>query len=108
MKTPLPFAALLLLPTLIFAAETGPRHTETAGGFSFCPPKDWVIKDVPGMKYKIAFGPAAGGFAANINVVDESFSGSLADYVKANFQPLTKMFKGQKNLGQADFKTDSV
>ncbi|HXT42225.1 MAG TPA: hypothetical protein VN887_19615 [Candidatus Angelobacter sp.] len=107
MKTISFFAALFILSVPVFAAGTGERHVEPVGGFSYCPPKDWAVKEVPGMKYKIAFGPAAGGFASNINVVDESFSGPLSDYVKANVQVLTKMFKGLKNLGQTDFKTDS-
>lgn len=99
--------ALLILSASGFAADTGDRHVEKAGGFSFCPPKSWDMKEIPGVKYKIAFGPASDGFAPNINVVDESFARSLSDYVKGNQETLTKMFKGFKNLGQSEFKTDS-
>ena len=65
------------------------------------------MKEVPGLKYQIAFWPASGGFTPNINVVDEVFSGELKDYVNGNIQALTKQFKEFKNLGQFDFKTDS-
>lgn len=107
MKTISFFAAVFILSVPVFAAGTGERHVESAGGFSYCPPKDWAVKEVPGMKFKAALGPAAGGFASNIVIVDESFSGPLSDYVKATVQALTKTFKGLKNLGQTDFKTDS-
>jgi hypothetical protein len=89
------------------AAETGKRYLEAAGGYSFCPPKDWVMKEMPGLKYKLAIGEASGGFAPNINVVDEAFDGSVADYVKASLETVSKVFKGFKKLGQSNFKTDS-
>jgi len=107
MKKFLTLSSGFVLFVSLFAADTDKRHTEPAGGFSFCPPKDWVIREVAGMKYKFAFGPLADGFAPNINVVDESFTGSLQAYVKANLETLPKVFKGFKKLGQSDFKTDS-
>jgi len=106
MKKPTFVAALFILTASVFSADTGDRHVEKAGGFSFCPPKSWDMKEIPGLKYRIAFGPASDGFAPNINVVDESFSGSLSDYVKGNREALERMFKGFKNLGESEFKTD--
>src|SRR5437667_12582996 len=106
MRPLLALASLIIAGTL-GAAQTGDRHTESAGGFSYCPPKGWTMKEVPGLKYQIAFAKASGGFTPNINVVDEVFSGALKDYVNGNIQALTKQFKEFKNLGQSDFKTDS-
>lgn len=91
----------------ILAAGVGKRHVESAGGFSYCPPEGWEVREFPGMKYKLSIGQAVDGFAANINVVDEAHTGSLKDYVKANVHTLSKVFQGFKNLGQTDFKTDS-
>ena len=106
MKRLLAFVPLVIAGTVL-AAETGDRYTEAAGGFSYCPPKGWTMKELPGMKYQAAFGPTSGGFTPNINVVDEAFGGSLEDYFKGNVDALTKVFKKFKNLGKSDFKTDS-
>ena len=45
------------------------RHHEA--GFSFVPPADWEIREMPGMKYKPALAKPEDGFAPNVNVVDE-------------------------------------
>lgn len=89
------------------AAETGKRHVESAGGFSFCPPKDWAMKELPGMKYQLVIGTAIDGFASNIAIVDESSDQPLKDYVKASAEMIAKVFQGFKNLGQSEFKTES-
>jgi hypothetical protein len=100
-------ALLVALALAIHAADTGKRHVEATGGYSFCPPKDWEIKEMPGLKYKLAFGKAAGGFAPNVNVVDEAFDGSVDEYVKTSLETVSKVFKGFKKLGQSNFKSDS-
>jgi len=69
MKTTL----LALLLTVIFsstaiAQEPCKRHVEPKGGFSFCPPDGWNIRDYPKEKFKIMLGPASDGFAPNLNV----------------------------------------
>ena len=65
------------------------------------------MKEIPGLKYQIAVGEPVDGFAPNINVVDESFRGSLSDYVAKNLQALGKLFKDFKKLSESEFKTDS-
>jgi len=104
-KRNLILATILLSVVPLFAAEAGKRHHETAGGFSFCPPPGWTIKSFPGMKYSIAAGPAAKGFAPNINVVDETAGMSLSAYVDANKKMLAKAFKDYKEVGKREFKT---
>jgi hypothetical protein len=86
-------------------ADERRRHTEAAGGFSFIPPEGWQIRDFPGKKFKIVVGPAAAGFAANINIVDESFDGSLEDYAKASLNALPKVLKKYRLLKQENFVT---
>jgi len=96
---------LAVLP--LFAADVGKRHNETAGGFSFCPPQGWTVRNLPGLKYSIVAGPASKGFAPNINVVDETAGMSLTAYVDANKKMLSKAFKSYKELGKREFKTTS-
>ena len=91
---------------VIHAAEPR-RHEEKAGGFSFIPPDGWTMRELPGMKYKLAVGPIEGNFAANINTVDENFEGSLKDYVKNNIETIRHLFKDFKLIKQDDFKTES-
>ena len=106
-RAALVLALFVALPHSTPAAETGKRHVEASGGYSFCPPNGWEMKEMPGLKYKLAFGPAAGGFAPNINVVDEAFDGSVEDYVKTSLEMVAKAFKGFKKIGQSSFKTES-
>ena len=107
MKRSITFASLLLAALPLLAADVGKRHHETAGGFSFCPPQGWTIQAFPGLKYSIASGPAANGFAPNVNVVDESADMSLPEYVDTSKRMLSKAFKGYKELGSREFKTTS-
>jgi|SRR6185503_10522830 hypothetical protein len=107
MKRYLTIAAILLTVSPLLAAEVGKRHREAAGGFSFCPPQGWTMQNIPGLKYSIAAGPVANGFAPNINVVDEKAGLTLNDYVDTNKKLLAKSFKGYKELGKSEFKTTS-
>jgi hypothetical protein len=79
---------------------------EQAGGFSYEPPKDWQLMDFAGMKYRISHGPAANGFAPNINVVEEKFSGSLSKYVDLNLDTMKKAFPDLTILKREDFQTE--
>ncbi len=81
------------------------RHVEASAGFSFVPPTGWAARPVQGVKYKVVAGPAAAGFAPNINVVDESFPGPLAAYVNGNLAAMRQQLKGFRLLQQSDFKT---
>ncbi len=83
------------------------RHVEKAGGFSFVPPDTWKVQAFPGLKFKIVVGPIRGGFASNINVVDEAFKGTLDEYVKANTAVLMRVLKKVKIVQQGEFKTTS-
>jgi hypothetical protein len=114
MKHLIAVVALVLLTPLVVGcgnktsgnkADDPRRHVEPAGSFSFVPPQDWEVRNVRGGKYKAAVGPAAAGFAPNINILDESFSGSLDAYVTLNLATLQKGFKKFRLVQQEDFKT---
>src|SRR5438046_8160554 len=69
-------AVLFLMLVLAGCGGKPPRgHYEKAGGFSYDPPKGWQIIEVPGLKYRISRGPPENGFARNMNVVADRFSG---------------------------------
>jgi hypothetical protein len=92
--------------SLTAADKKTERHVEKAGGFSFVPPDDFMLKELPGMKYKAAIGPPAGGFAPNIVFVDEAHKGTLAEYVEANKKGLQTAFKNYKVVLEKNLKTD--
>ena len=60
---------------------------------------------MPGLKYKWAVGPAAQGFAPNINVVDEPFAGTLDDYVAGNIKTLSALVKYYRQIDKGPFAT---
>jgi hypothetical protein len=88
------------------ADKKAERHVEKAGGFSFVPPEDFTLKELPGMKYKAAIGPPADGFAPNIVFVEEAHKGTLAEYVEANKKGLKMTFKNYKEVLEKNIKTD--
>src|SRR5262245_38292227 len=63
------------------------------------PPSGWKEASFPGAK-KVWAGPAENGFAPNINIVEESYSGSLETYVEANIATLQKAFPHLEQLGK--------
>jgi len=88
-------------------SDKAPRqYHEKAGGFSYNPPSEWQVVQFPGVKYSISHGPRKNAFAPNINVVDETFGGTLAAYVDANLESMKKIFAKMRILGREDFKTE--
>jgi hypothetical protein len=54
---------------------------ENAGAFSYTPPAGWQMLNMPGSKYRIAMAPLrSSGVAPSINIQEETFNGTLADY----------------------------
>jgi hypothetical protein len=107
-----PFIVLALLSLLpvsaLRAQETKPTQiVEAAGGFAYTVPQGWRTGNLQQVKYKIAYTTPVKGFAPNVNVVDESFKGSIQEYVQRNVAALEKQFSQFKNLGQSAFKTTS-
>lgn len=81
------------------------RHVEKDGGFSFVPPEGWTVREFPGQKYQIVFGPAENQFAANINVVEEPYRGTVDNYLKATKELLPKAIKKYQLIKQEPFQT---
>ncbi len=86
-------------------AAVGSRHVEKTGGYSFCAPKGWRFRDLPGFKYQYAIGPEADGFSPNINVIDEKYGGTLKSYVDANVATLKKIFTAFTLVKREAFQT---
>jgi hypothetical protein len=79
------------------------RHSEA--GFSFVAPPGWEVRPFPGLKFKVVVGPAADGFAPNINVVDEKANIPLDDYVTGNLDTMQQVFQRFRLVKQDAFKT---
>jgi hypothetical protein len=88
--------------------DAGParRLHEKEGGFSYDPPEGWKIVEFPGLKYRISHRDPVGGFAANINVVDEVAPLSLEEYVDANVETMGNAFADMKLLGRTALETE--
>jgi hypothetical protein len=108
------FAIALILffavPARCVAQAVGARLIESEGGFSFCPPAGWTAKQLPGMKYRIAYGSPVDGFAPNVNAVDEQFVGTLEAYVDNSIKALPSLYeragmKNFRNLSKSEFTT---
>lgn len=80
------------------------RNFDEEGGFSFVRPEGWQLTDIPGLDYEGAIGPSSNGFAPNITVVDETFGGTLDEYVEANVETLQSSFEGFQIVDQGDFR----
>jgi hypothetical protein len=59
---------LFCLTAYVAHAEVGDRHSEKAGSFSLQAPKGWKFHEFPGIKYKIALGPALNSFSPIDNI----------------------------------------
>ena len=90
------------------AQEMGPTVSQP-GLFSYQAPKGWMTKDTPVSKYPVAFDMPVNDFAANINVVVESTSKSLAEYIAANeaFLKSSPMFVNLQVVDKKPFVTTS-
>ena len=87
------------------AATDESRHVEKDGGFSFVAPEGWTVREFPGQKYQIVFGPVENQFASNINVVEEAYTGTVDNYLKATKELLPKAIKKYRLIKQEPFKT---
>ena len=106
MKYTISIVIFAMLMCLIGCSDNKPRQNyEKSGAFSFDPPPGWNVVEFPGLKYKIAHGPIEHGFAPNINILDETFKGSLDEYVDANLQNMEKLFSKFNILSQEKIRT---
>ena len=104
------FALTALTVTLALSplgAHAGPQVTDTAGGFSYTAPNGWKVTTLAVSKYKIAYAKPSGGFATNINVVDEASPLSLAAYNRASSATLKSAMPGYHLVSQTPFVTKS-
>lgn len=83
------------------------RLSEPAGGFSYLPPAGWHIRTFPGLKYQVCYTTPAGGFAPNINTVDEVAPLPLGPYVQLSVSQMKRAYTSLHVLGQKPFVTAS-
>jgi hypothetical protein len=113
-KTLLVILVAVLFPLAAVAQETCQRHAEPKGGFSFCPPEGWAIKEDPKLEYKILIGPPSDDFAPNLIVTElKNFPLWLKDMVsvltKESAEETAKRFGASEvgPLNQSEFITSS-
>jgi hypothetical protein len=105
-------AFILLLVVAWFAQETCTRHHEAAGGFSYCPPPGWSVRDSSTGPHKSFFTPSTSSFRANFNVKTETTSLGHDAYMSAALQTLlggneSRGAEARKIIGWTKFRTDS-
>jgi hypothetical protein len=101
--SPTPQREDTLLPRATSEASAD-RHYEPSGGFSYIPPLGWELVESPRIQYKIARERDAAGFAGNLNVIDEEFSGSLDEYVATSLKNMSTFFDGYRQISQEEFQ----
>ena len=110
-KTRLVTLCLLVLIVNGCSQTARPGYSPPGGEFSFVPPENWVMREMPGFKYQFAFGPMTNKFTPNINFVDQSVPATMNDFVEGNLGALQQMAADEKRslriLTQGEFTTDS-
>ena len=101
------FVLMMSIGVFPVFAQTGTRVVENHGNFSWQPPLNWTVTEFPGLKYRVAFGPIEGGLNVNINVVDETYHGTLRSYVDQSIALLSTLFQGFRLLYREEFRTNS-
>ncbi|MDR0665534.1 MAG: DUF1795 domain-containing protein [Helicobacteraceae bacterium] len=106
------FAALICFAAIAsFGAsatvDCAKRYTEE-GVFSVCPPTGWELRSIMGVKYKLFIEAEKDGASANINFIEESFDGSLKDYVDLNLKALPNAFDDFKLIKREKFSSKNV
>jgi hypothetical protein len=104
--TQAPTAAPRPTDTLAPATMSPDRHYEASGGFSYIPPAGWELVESSRGEYKVVRGPEADGFAPNITIVDEPFSGSLEEYVSSSLENMGDFFTELQLISQEEFDPD--
>lgn len=83
------------------------RHYEPEGGFSYVPPEGWeIVEPSTATAYKVARSQSGEGFAANLTMVDEAFTGALEEYVALSLDNMSEFFEGLQVISRDAFETD--
>jgi len=104
--------AVLFSSLAVSAAAQCRRHVETAGGFSYCAPAGWVMKDPVSGPYKSFFTPDGALVVANFNVKEEATTLSNDEYMAAALRYMLdkneeRGAEARKVIGWTKFTTDS-
>jgi hypothetical protein len=97
----------LLLTTRPAPAQDAGSQVTLPGLFSYQAPSGWKVQDSPISRYPVAFDVPQNNFAANLNVVVQTYPDSLANYVAANRQQMSKapVFTHFQIIDQQPFAT---
>lgn len=100
-------AAMVAVLISIAPALAAPVHGQTLkeDRFSYILPKGWIAKDTGILKFRAALGPPSNGFAPNIIVIEEPFTGTLEQYVNGSERSLAQTTPGYRSLAKSAFTT---
>ncbi len=84
----------------------GQAHTYAKTGLSLQPPKDWVKKDIPGLSSAFV-SDATEMPVASLTLIDDTYAGSLSEYIEIELKSIARAFKGFQRINQSEFKTNS-
>jgi len=84
----------------------GDLYTERNAGFTMSMPIGWQTMDA-NQKYLMIVGPTEKGFTPNIGFADDTFSGSLSDYIDAVFLVIGQFYADLTTVSRGNFSTNS-
>jgi len=84
----------------------GDLYTERTAGFTMSMPRGWQTIDA-NQKYLMIAGPLENGFTPNIGFADDTFSGSLSDYIDAVFLAIGQFYADLTIINRGNFSTNS-
>lgn len=94
---------LLILYIPVFSQSKVKEVLEPEGGFAYSIPYDWTVARIDGMPYQIARDKAVGGFAPNINILQEKNKFTFPEYIKANIAQLKEFISEYTEISSEDF-----
>lgn len=95
----------ILSKQAIIKRTGGNRYFEINGGFSYIPPKGWIIQKADFSPYQVVYGERVAGFWTNISFVTEISSMSLEEYTQDYSQKMSSMFTAFAIEKEEIFKT---
>jgi len=81
-------------------------HYEEGAKVSYNPPTDWALREMPGLKYKVAIGSKSQGVPPTLTLVDEVMSCTLKKYLEITLLGLEKSVPEATILSQDAFETE--
>jgi len=90
----------------IYSQTLGDLYTERTAGFTMSMPRDWQVTDI-NQKYYAILGQTENGFTPNITFADDTYSGSLSEYIDEMISMLGLFYADLTVIGRGSFSTSA-